>query len=156
MQINNPSLPTASAQANPADPATTTSVTGVMMGIGSVSVITPMATGKINIVVSGDIDNSGAGNGAQVQIRYGTGAAPANGTALTGTVLGGLVKIVNGNVTGLLGLVLTVGRNSFSLNGYIPDLIIGTAYWIDISLASITAGTSRVRDLSVSIIESTT
>src|SRR6185503_7947405 len=82
-------------QSNPSDPSTTTSTTGVMMGLGSSTTITPNTTGVIMIVVTGDIDNSAAGDGSQVQIRYGTGTPPINGAALTGTGAG-LVKLVEG------------------------------------------------------------
>ena len=130
------------------DPATTNSLTGVMMGLSAS--ITPVISGKILIIISGDIDNSiGDADGSQVQIRTGTGTPPINGDTLTGVAQGGLVKMsINTSGGGT-----SVPRVPFSLNAIQSGLTLNTAVWIDISLASIVAGTSRVRDISMSIIE---
>ncbi len=133
----------------PADPATTTDTTGVMMGLG-VSFI-PTKSGNVLCVITGDIDNDTGGDGSQVQIRFGTGAIPANGAALSGTIAGSLVKMVNPNAV-VVGIVFTVGVSPFALNSLLP-LTVGVANWIDISLASITGGVSRVRDISVTLFE---
>ena len=117
-----------------------------MMGLAAT--ITPTITGKILIIISGDFDNNTGDDGAQVQIRTGTGTAPLNGAALTGTTRGGLVKMV---VTASGGSATT--RVPFSLNSIVSALTLGTSVWVDISLAAITGGTARVRDISVSIIE---
>lgn len=140
--------PTAVAsQKTPADPTTTTSLTGVMMGLSAS--ITPTKTGTILILVSGDIDNNTDNDGVQLQIRTGTGTPPINGVVLTGTTQGGLVKMQltrTGNDT-----ILT--RVPFSLNAIQTGLTLNTAVWIDISLAAITGGSARVRDISMSIVE---
>jgi hypothetical protein len=132
----------------PGDPTATASTVGVMMGIAST--ITPVVTGKILIIISGDIDNdTGDTNGAQVQIRTGTGTAPVNGAALTGTTRGGLVKMtVNTSGGGT-----SVPRVPFSLNAIVSGLTLNTALWVDISLAAIVGGNASVRDISVSIVE---
>lgn len=133
---------TTTYQATPADPPTTTSTTGVMMGLtGSIA---PGYSGTIMITISGDMDNNGNNNGVQTQIRYGTGSAPANGAALTGTTAGGLIKFTENN-SGI--------RVPFHCNAIVTGLTVGTTYWIDLSLASITGGTSRVRDISISVVE---
>ena len=111
--------------------------------------ITPVVSGKILILVSGDMDNNTDNDGVQVQIRTGTGSIPTNGAALTGNTQGGLVKMQLtrvGNDT-----ILT--RVPFSLNAIEVGLALNTAVWIDISLASITGGTARVRDVSISVVE---
>lgn len=133
-------------QKTPADPTTTSSTAGVMMGLSAS--ITPVISGKLLIIISGDIDNNTNGDGGQVQIRYGTGAAPANGDALTGTTAGGLVKFLNnGNGTANL------QRGIFSVNAIVSGLTLSTPVWIDISLAAIGGGTARTRDISISIVE---
>jgi hypothetical protein len=96
------------------------------------------------IVISGDIDNGTASDGAQVQIRYGTGTAPTNAAILTGTTVGSLIKMVSNNAT---------NRMPFHCNAIVSGLTVGTAYWIDLSLAAITGGTARIRDVSISAIE---
>jgi hypothetical protein len=137
----------ATTQITPTDPATTSSLTGVMMGLSAS--ITPVISGKIMIIISGDMDNDTGDNGAQVQIRTGTGSIPTNGTASTGTAQGGLVKmsvVVSGGAT-------VVTRVPFSLNAIQTGLVLNTPYWVDLSLAAITGGTARVRDVSISIVE---
>ncbi len=136
------------SQKSPSDPSVTTSLTGVMMGLAGT--ITPTNSGNVLIIISGDIDNSAAGDGCAVQIRTGTGSVPANGDALTGTARGGLTQFLNPSETlGVLGL----GRNQFSLNAVVTGLTLGTAVWIDVSLASVTGGNSRIRNISISAIE---
>ena len=137
----------ASSQKTPVDPATTSSTVGVMMGLSAS--ITPVLTGKIMIIISGDMDNSSGDDGAQVQMRTGTGTPPINGAALTGTTQGGLVKM--SVVTSGAGDSVT--RVPFSLNAIVTGLTLNTAVWVDISLATIGGGTARVRDISISIVE---
>jgi hypothetical protein len=137
----------ASSQKTPVDPATTSSTVGVMMGLSAS--ITPVLTGKIMIIISGDIDNDTGDDGAQVQMRTGTGTPPINGAALTGTTQGGLVKmsvVVSGGAT-------NVTRVPFSLNAIVTGLTLNTAVWIDLDLAAIGGGNARVRDISISVVE---
>lgn len=136
----------ATSQSTPVDPSTTNSTTGVMMGLANS--VTPSKSGTILVHVSGDTDNNTIGDGAQMQIRYGTGSAPSNGAALAGTAAGSAVKMTNPSIA-----TLSVGRSPFSLNAVVTGLTVGATYWIDISLAAITGGTARVRDISISIVE---
>jgi len=138
----------ASSQKTPVDPATTSSTVGVMMGLSAS--ITPVLTGKIMIIISGDMDNNTGDDGAQVQMRTGTGTPPINGAALTGTTQGGLVKM---SVVTSGGGASSVTRVPFSLNAIVTGLTLNTAVWIDLGLAAITAGTARVRDISISVVE---
>ena len=131
-----------SSQKTPADPTTTSSTTGVMMGLSAS--ITPVLTGKIMIIISGDMDNDTNARGTRTQIRTGTGTPPVNGAALTGTTQGGLVSYESGT---------NIFRTPFTLNAIVTGLTLNTAVWIDISLASITSGVSRVRDISISVVE---
>lgn len=132
----------ATTQRTPADPATTSSLVGVMMGLSAS--ITPVISGKIMIIISGDMDNDTNSRGSRVQIRTGTGSVPTNGISLTGTAQGGLVSFEQNNLS---------VRTPFSLNAIQTGLVLNTPYWVDISLASITGGVSRVRDISISIVE---
>lgn len=136
--------PTASAtsQATPADPTGTNSTTGLMMGLAGA--ITPTVTGKVLITMSGSMLNDTNTDGAKIQIRTGTGAAPANGDALTGTARGNIVSMVN-SVAGQ--------RMPFSVNAVVTGLTVGTAYWIDAGLAAITGGTASAKDISISVVE---
>jgi hypothetical protein len=114
-----------------------------MMGLAGA--ITPTASGKVALVVSGTILNAtDIADGAKVQIRYGVGAAPANGAALTGTAVGGLVQYVAATVA---------QKAPFSLNALVIGLILGQAVWIDVGLAAITGGTASITDVSITAIE---
>ena len=135
----------ATSQATPSNPAGTTDTTGKMMGLAGT--ITPVSTGKILIIISGDIANDTIADGAAVQIRYGTGTAPANADALTGTAVGGLVSSTNPNIA------LATLTIPFSLNAVVTGLTLGTAYWIDTGLKAITGGTATISNVSISVIE---
>lgn len=133
----------ASSQSSPADPTGTADTGGKMMGLAAS--ITPTVTGKIVVTVSGTIFNPTAiADGANVQIRTGTGSAPANGDALTGATAGGLVKYVAATV---------LQKAPFSLTARISGLTVNVARWIDVGLAAVTGGTATISDLSVTAFE---
>jgi hypothetical protein len=132
----------AATQTTPADPAVTTSLTAVMMGLAGT--ITPSVTGNILITISGDIDNATNSRGSIVQMRTGTGTAPINGAASAGTARGGAVNFFqNSGVT----------RAPFSLNCVLTGQTLNTAIWIDVALNSVTGGSSRIRNISISAVE---
>jgi hypothetical protein len=125
-----------------AAPTLTASATPVMMGLAGS--ITPNAGGNIEIRINGDFGNSIALSGGTLQIAYGTGAAPANGVAATGTVVGGVVKATSATAA---------ARVPFCLIGYVTGLAIGTAYWIDVQLAAVTSGNANIADVTVVVME---
>jgi hypothetical protein len=134
------------AQSSPANPTGTTDLTGKMMGLAGS--ITPAQTGRVMIIVTGNLSNStaAAGDGAKTQIRYGTGSAPANAGALTGTTAGSLISM-------LLERATASDPFPFCVAAVVTGLTIGTAYWIDLSLAAIAAGTAILTNLSISVVE---
>lgn len=121
-----------------AAPTLTASLVGVMMGLAGA--ITPVVTGRVLIVVNGDIANNTIADGANVQLRHGTGAAPANGAALTGTTDGPLVKFVASTAA---------GKVPFSLSWIVTGLTVGTAIWIDVGLAAVTGGNASIADVAI-------
>ena len=126
------------SQASPSAPTGTNNTTGLMMGLAGA--ITPANT-RIFVTITGSVANDTAPNGAQVQIRYGTGTAPVNGAALTGTTAGSLQQFT---------LSLSGQKVPFSVSAVITGLTAGTAYWLDTGLAAITAGTATITQVSVS------
>jgi hypothetical protein len=132
------------SQAVPADPTLTASLVGVMMGLAGA--FTPVATGKILIVVTGSISNNTLSDGALVQIRHGTGTAPVNGAAITGTADGKPIRMINNANTAAL-------RVPFALVAVVSGLTLGVANWIDLSLAAITAGNANVFDICIDVME---
>src|SRR5467141_2138020 len=74
-----------------AAPTNTTSTSQVMLGaVGATpaATITPLVTGRIFVMFSGQIANGTSGDGSSVQVSYGTGTAPIAGASLTGTQIG--------------------------------------------------------------------
>lgn len=135
----------AAQQALPADPTGITSSTAAMQGIGTNMSITPLQTGRIHIVITGTIFNATAiADGAIAALRYGTGTAPANGAAATGTAASNPVRYV---------AATTAGKVPFALTAVVTGLTLGTAYWIDLTLGNITAGTATITDISATAIE---
>ena len=130
----------ATSQSLPSNPTGTTSSTGVMMGLAGS--ITPTATGRVLIVVSGSSVNSTALDGLKFQLRYGTGSAPANGAALTGTTISALVSTLTGAT-----------QIAFSTQAVVTALALNTAIWIDLSLSATTGGTASLSNISISAVE---
>ena len=135
----------ASFQATPGNPAGTASTVGVMMGLAGA--ITPAVSGIVLLMVSGTIFNPGAiADGGKVQLRFGSGSAPANAASLTGTAVGGLVQYT---------AATTTQTAPFSVQAVVSGLTVSTTYWIDVGLAAITGGTATISDVSVSAVELT-
>jgi hypothetical protein len=129
--------------ASPANPTGTTSATPVMMGLGSSCTITPRSTGRVMFIINGGVTNTGSGNIITMNMRYGTGAAPANGAAGTGT------QILNSPAVHAPGASFILPLN---LVGYGTGLAIGTAVWFDLTGAA-SAGTSSYSNLTCMAIE---
>ena len=126
----------------PANPAATTSTTGVMAGCAMY--FTPNSTGVILFMAYLELIHSAAASYVYVGLRYGTGTAPVNGAAPTGTAFGKLS--VGGNV----------GANNFVLPtpkfGLKSGLVVGTQYWFDFLFYGGT-GTSTLNDIIAEIME---
>ena len=133
----------ASYQASPSNPTGTTDTTGKMMGLAGA--ITPSSSGKVLITITGTIANATAiADGAKVQIRYGTGSAPANAAALTGTAVGSLQQYI---------AATTAETAPFSVTAVVTGLTLSTAYWLDVGLAAITGGTAAITGVSITATE---
>lgn len=124
-------LPAASASFKPTNPTGTASTTEVMMGMGSTIAFTPNSSGKVIVTVCCIVNiSAGAANQVQVGGRFGTGTAPANAAAVTGTVFGPTSdpNIRVNNVSASVGTPYTV-TDRLSLTA-------GTAYWFDLAVAA--------------------
>ena len=128
----------AHTQSSVASPTGTTSTTGVMMGLAGT--VTPAYSGTVHVSVCGDITNSTSGDGANVQLRTGTGSAPANAAVLTGTTRGSLVKFVAASAT---------NKTPFCVQWTVTGLTLGTAVWIDVGVAAVTGGTATIADVDI-------
>jgi len=132
----------ASSESTPANPTATASLVAVMAGLAGS--ITAQETGRVSVTISGDMANATATDGGAVQLAWGTGAAPANGAAATGTVVGGKAT----------GTSATAGaRVPFSLTQVITGLPLGTAVWLDLQFAAVTGGSLSLADVSIAATE---
>ncbi len=123
----------------PSNPTGTTSATAVMMGLGSTATITPVVTGRIKFTINGDYANTNLAAGTFLQLAYGSGTAPSNGAAATGTAVGSLL----GNSQDVAG-----DANAFSLTWIVSGLTLATAYWLDLQMKT-NAGTATATNLAV-------
>ena len=130
------------ASATPANPTGTTSLTQVMAGIAGS--FTPTTSGAVNFNTSVQTFQATAAQGCQVQMRFGTGSAPANGAAATGTALG-----QNINNT----LMLANQSVSSGLTARVTGLTPSTTYWFDLGFAAVTGGTCSLFNISYTIQE---
>lgn len=136
----------ASVSYHPANPASTTSTTLVMMGVGSTCVFTPLLTGICRVTVTGTLQTLTAAVAGTYGGRYGTGAAPANGAAVTGTRFGGAADPG-------FGAGGTGKPQPFCLDDVV-SLTAGTAYWFDVALdTGNVADAAQVQTLCVTVQE---
>lgn len=106
---------------------------GNMMGWGvSNCKITPSYSNRVFVEITGGLSEN-SGGALTLQARYGTGTAPANNAAATGTAIGSPAGV---NSSGSVGTTAP-----FKIGGIITGAALGTALWFDAS-ASITGTTT--------------
>jgi hypothetical protein len=127
------------AQGQPANPAGTTSATLVMMGVGTTCKITPGSGGKVQVMITGEISESAGAVTTTWGPRFGTGTAPANAAAVTGTRWGTAADYTTQTAAGI--------KIPFAFVDLLT-LTPATAYWFDIALGSNGAATATVTNLS--------
>lgn len=141
-----------------AAPTLTASTTAVMLGLGattSFALITPQITGRVLVIISGLIQNSVSGDGCNVQLSYGTGTAPVNGAALTGTQIG-LQSVwtsltnamiapfcLQALITGLAVPVINANRQTTA----------ATTVWLDLAFKAVTGGNASVTNVNITALE---
>lgn len=140
-------LTNTSLNGNPSNQTTTnTTAGGKMMGLGTTCKITPTYSGRVKITLTGAGAHSVSGDAVAVDgLYYGTGTAPANGDAPSGTNLNtnglGLTSVNAGNALG------------FSRSGIATGLSTGVQIWIDLAAHAIGAGTVTLSGLQCDAME---
>lgn len=129
------------SSSTPADP-TGASTTALMMGLAGS--ITPLWSTRVIITISGQMSNTTVNDGVSVRLRYGTGTAPTNGAASTGTQAGATQTATS---------LVAAQRSGFSISVPVTGLTAGTAYWIDASVQAVTGGTANIFGVTISAIE---
>jgi hypothetical protein len=116
-----------------------------MMGLAGS--ITPATTGKIIIIINGTMQNDTQGDGCGVSIYTGTGSAPSNGAATTGTSRGAST-VANQAQPGN-----TFFQFPFSIAAVVTGLSAGTTYWIDANMGAISGGTCTMLSPNITAAE---
>lgn len=136
----------------PSNPSATTSATYVMQGLGvagaNAFTITPQATGRVFVLVEGDMTGINTAT-VTAQLSFGTGAAPANNAAVTGTQVGSQPTLTP--ITGILStpfvlfwIVTGLAVPTLSVSGVTGA---PTPVWLDVALKS-SSGAASVSNLT--------
>jgi hypothetical protein len=114
---------------------------------GLAGTITPIATGRVLITISGTIIATAntINDGILYQISHGTGTAPINAAALTGTQVGVIQEYTNP-----VAVTAADVHVPFSISVVVSGLSLSVAHWIDLAAKSVTAA-SAIALTSVSI-----
>jgi hypothetical protein len=129
----------ASAQVtSPSNPTAVTSATGLHLGFGTATFgpfgFTPTVSGKVLFIITCGILAGTATVSLSAAIRYGTGTAPTNGAAPTGTAGSTFVRsTVAWAASQVTPMTLAWVATGLTLN---------TAYWVDL-IMSASAGTAQ-------------
>jgi hypothetical protein len=114
----------ANSLSTPGDPGAASGA-AVMMGLAGA--LTPTRSGNASITISGSVNNSIGTDTVTLQIRFGTGSAPVNGAAVTGTAIGAAPVYT---------IPASGGKIPYSISAIATGLALGTAIWIDLSLGT--------------------
>lgn len=126
-----------------------TAITGTTLKmVGLNMALTPSISGKVLVMFQGSYFNNTAGAGTAVQISYGTGTAPTNAAALTGTQVGSVMRSANSNLAGS-----TSTEFPFSLAWFVTGLTVNTAYWFDLASSAVASGTPTFENVTGFVIE---
>ena len=132
----------------PANPTAGDAATYENAGFGAIAapnacVMTPGSTGRVLIMWTGNVTSNATAQTDTIQMVYGTGTAPANNTAVTGTAFGGELAWVS-----LTGQLIV----PFSLVGLAIGLTVGTQYYFDLATKG-SAGTVALTNMNFCAIE---
>lgn len=120
----------------------------IMLGKGGSTQITPSSTGRLLIFVSGSATIPADG-GIIVGLRYGTGSPPSFGSVDTGTLIGGPRRF---QLTAS-GATTNSGETIYSFSSFITGLTIGTQYWIDLAVQSMSGANVNFNTTQILVVE---
>jgi len=132
-----------SGNASPS-PFSTSSATYVMLGLGTTLWgLIPLSTGRIRLTATGTLTTTLTGSDSYILGKYGTGTAPNNGVAVTGTsATTSEVRVTNSGATGAL--------SAFTYYAEITGLTVGTPYWFDLAQKVSGGGATTANALVIS------
>lgn len=125
--------------------APTGNVSTVAKMMGLAGALTPQVTGRVLVIITGvALNATAAGDGTSITGKYGTGSAPANAAASTGSTFGLQQHFVAST---------TAGQQGFTCIGVISGLTLNTPVWFDLEVVAVTAGGSTLKDVQGVMIE---
>jgi hypothetical protein len=121
------------------NPTGTVSLTDVMMGMGATCTLTPVYSTRVKVTFTGTLNSTG-GFATFAGFRFGTGVAPSNAAAVTGTQVAATMSIAGAGTSSQ--------SAPFTISVIITGLTAGTAYWFDLAMhtgnASNTASVTNI------------
>jgi hypothetical protein len=124
----------------PANPASTSSATKVMMGLGSTCQVTTTYSNRLYVKVTGILYLT-VYEAAGISLMFGTGTPPANGVASTGTSAND--KYVQQPPM----------YAPFALSAIISGLTTNTVYWLDIAINSSGGHSMLIANVQIVVFE---
>ena len=134
----------ASFTATPGNPTGTTSNAGLMMGLGATCKITPATSGRVQFFIIANASLATVSGTVSVNGYYGTGTAPSNGAAVTGTQFDG-ARALTISAAGAFGIA--------TISGFVTGLTPSTQYWFDVWLQSDGTHTATISNIHAYAIE---
>lgn len=132
----------ASVSVAPANPTANATAAYLLMGLAvagaTAFTITPQATGRIFVMVVGNVTQSNTATTGTMQLRFGTGTAPVNGAADTGTAAGAQVTLTAATFLGPSPFSLVAIISGLSVPSITPLRQTGTLVpvWLDVAIKS--------------------
>jgi hypothetical protein len=133
--------------ASPVDQTGNATATLKMNGLGAAAApctITPTSSGNVTFTISGALNQNTTADGVTYALAIGTGTAPANAAAATGTIIS--ATPIWTALTGMLTVPFSVTASS-------TNLPIGVAQWYDLQVADVTGGTATIKFVDCTAIE---
>jgi hypothetical protein len=121
-------FPVSVAACKPADPTGNSTTGFLMMGLGTTCSFTPKYSTTIHIQCAGAVQVSTGGTSINYRGYTGTGTAPANGAAVTGTQFGPPSAAA-----------LVPAGSAQNQTIYLSDFVtvaVNTTYWADVAISS--------------------
>jgi len=129
----------------PASPVTNATTTYVMAGLGSTVVMQPQGSGLVRATWQANLENSTATDGCTIAPVYGTGTAPSEGAAATGTYW---VAGQQGQMTS----ATSDAQASVTVEGLLA-LTPGATYWFDLAFKAQGGGTCYLFSTTANLLE---
>ena len=127
-----------------------------LVALGCNTTLTPQSSGRVLIMMSAICANGTTTDGFTYNLYYGTGTAPSNNDAVSGTAICSLQTLSS--------LVTSELSTSVSLQGTVTGLVAatinsrgatvaGTTYWFDVMFSYVTGGTVTFTNVNLTVIE---